>query len=100
MRTVSAASTDRPVFHGLRPYGCTAANWRLGPEAVVPIATRSWEYAPEIAPPHGTPVKPTISERVYMGRHSDFFGSTAAVPQKDCRQIAAVLIAAGLGSQS
>jgi hypothetical protein len=32
---VSAASTDRPVFHSQQPYRCTAANWRLGPKAAV-----------------------------------------------------------------
>jgi len=32
---VWAASTERLVFHRQRPYRCTAANWRLGPTAVI-----------------------------------------------------------------
>jgi hypothetical protein len=31
---VSATSTDRLVFRRQQPYRCTAANWRLGPQAV------------------------------------------------------------------
>jgi hypothetical protein len=31
-QAVSAQSNDRPVFHRQRPYRCTTANWRLGPQ--------------------------------------------------------------------
>jgi hypothetical protein len=41
---VPAASPDRPVFHRLRPYPCTAANWHSGPIPDVP-ARRSTRCA-------------------------------------------------------
>ena len=64
------------------------------PEAVGPHATRSWEYAPEIAPHHGTAGE-TDNQRARL--HGPPFRSRWQHDRCTSADRTAVLIAAGLG---